>query len=174
MTKYSKVLIRRRLGSEPDLKAKEALEDRVLTQVPGTNLAQSVLGERRRRDTIGKPFDLVFVDAIGGSTISIKRLKGTVVVIDFWATWCGPCVAEMPHLKELYARYHNRGVEFIGISLDRPEKEGGLDKLKKFAKDTGIAWPQYYQGDGGMGGFSRSWGIQIIPVIFAGIPQPEK
>ena len=148
--------IRRKLKSEPNQNTKEALADRVLTEIPGSTLAQRVLGERRRQDTIGKPFNLVFVDAIQGSTISIQRLKGRVVVIDFWATWCGPCVAEMPRLKELYKKYHDRGVEFIGVNLDRPDPEGGLDELKKFVEEKEIAWPQYYQGDGGTSGFSKS------------------
>ena len=68
------------------------------------------------------------------------------MVIDFWATWCGPCVAEMPKMKELYAKYRDKGVEFIGVSLDQPKEQGGLDKLKKFVKENEIAWPQYYQG----------------------------
>jgi thiol-disulfide isomerase/thioredoxin len=163
---YAEVIIRERLRAKPDQRTKEALEDRALMQLPDTNLAANIVGERRRRDAIGKPFDLVFVDTVQGQTISIERLKGTVVIIDFWATWCPPCVAEMPHLKELYAKYHDQGVEFIGISLDRPETEGGLDRLKKFVKDNAIAWPQYYQGDGGRSGFSKSWGIQAIPAVF--------
>ena len=54
----------------------------------------------------------------------MKGLKGKVVVIDFWATWCGPCVAEMPKMKELYAKYRDQGVEFIGVSLDQPKERG--------------------------------------------------
>ena len=69
------------------------------------------------------------------------------MVVDFWATWCGPCVAEMPAMKKLYAEYKDKGVEFIGVSLDH--KEGGLGQLKAFVAKEGIPWPQYYQGDGG-------------------------
>jgi thiol-disulfide isomerase/thioredoxin len=163
---YAKNSMRRKLTTEPDQKTKQALEAQVLETLPGSDLAQEVLDERRRRDAIGKPFHLVFVDAIHGSTISIERLAGKVVVIDFWATWCGPCVAEMPQLKELYAKYHDMGVEFIGVSLNRPKNEGGLESLERFVADKAIAWPQYYQGDGGLGGFSKSWGIHKVPTVF--------
>ena len=122
-------------------------------------------GDRvRRLDAVGKPFDLAFTDAISGSEISMKGLKGKVVVIDFWATWCGPCVAEMPALKKLYAEYKDKGVEFIGVSLDN--KVGGLDKLKAFVTKEGITWPQYFQGDGWESKFSASWGISGIPTVF--------
>jgi thiol-disulfide isomerase/thioredoxin len=165
-SEYARYSIRRRLRSESDPKKKVALEEKVLTELPRSDLAKAVLGARLWRDAIGKPFDLVFVDAIGGSTVSIKRLKGTVVVINFWATWCGPCVAETSHLKELYSKYHDQAVEFIGVSLDRPADQGGLERLKTFVNDKGITWPQYYQDDGGLGGFSQSWGIQSIPAVF--------
>jgi thiol-disulfide isomerase/thioredoxin len=149
-----------------DDKVKSELEDRLLKDFAGSQFADAIKSGRRQRESIGKPFELEFTDAIKGSTVSVKNLKGKVVVIDFWATWCGPCVAEMPHMKELYAKYRDQGVEFIGVSLDRPKEQGGLDALKKYVADNKIEWPQYYQGNYWNSEFSKSWGIQGIPTMF--------
>jgi thiol-disulfide isomerase/thioredoxin len=149
-----------------DEKKKTDLIERLQRDFPDSDLAGMFQGPYDQKESIGKPFHLEFTNAIDGSTVSIKGLRGKVVVVDFWATWCGPCVAEMPNMKKLYAKYRDRGVEFIGVSLDASKEEGGLDKLKKFVKDNGIEWPQYFQGKGWKGDFSVSWGIHSIPCVF--------
>jgi thiol-disulfide isomerase/thioredoxin len=149
-----------------DEQAKTALEHRIVKDFPDSPYGELIEGVRRTRDALGKPFDLEFTDAIKGSSFSIKGWKGKVVVIEFWATTCGSCVADMPNMKGLYAKYHDKGVEFIGISLDKAPDEGGLDALKKFVADNGISWPQYYQGKAWDSDFSKSCGVHVIPTVF--------
>lgn len=139
---------------------------RIASDFPTARSAAQAKGKIRQLEGVGKPFEMSFTDAITGKPVSNDTLKGKVVVVDFWATWCGPCVAEMPHMKEIYAKYKGKGVEFVGVSLDAPESEGGLEKLKKFVKDNDIQWPQYYQGNGWQSQFSSSWGINAIPALF--------
>lgn len=151
---------------EDPAKVKE-IEDRILKDFPDSQFTKMIAGTRQRREAIGKPFELEFNEALSGKTISLaKDLKGKVVVVDFWATWCGPCVAEMPKMKELYAQYKDKGVEFVGVSLDQPEEQGGLDALKTFVKEKEIAWPQYYGGKGWESEFPQKWGINAIPAVF--------
>jgi hypothetical protein len=72
----------------------------------------------------------------------------------------------MPRMKELYARYHGQGVEFIGVSLDVPKEEGGLDKLRAFVAENQIPWPQDYLGDGWDNELVMDLGIGGIPRVF--------
>jgi hypothetical protein len=71
-------------------------------------------------------------------------------------------------MKKFYAEYKEKGVEFIGVSLDLPKEDGGLDELKEFVAKNEIPWPQYYQGDGGEGegGFAQTWGVETLPRMF--------
>jgi thiol-disulfide isomerase/thioredoxin len=147
---------------------KKALSQRLAQQYPDSSKAGSTAGQGQgdqpQSGAVGKPFNLEFYDAVSGAPVSTQRLKGKVVVVDFWATWCGPCVAEMPKMKSLYAEYRPRGAQFIGVSLD--QGGDGLDKLQAFVQENGITWPQYYQGNGWESEFSRSWGIRAIPTVF--------
>jgi thiol-disulfide isomerase/thioredoxin len=156
-----------------DPKAKEVFYARIEKELPETPAAKMVVNlraraeaERKKLEAIGKPFELEFTDAIKGTPVTMASLKGKVVVIDFWATWCGPCIAEMPRMKELYAQYKDEGVEFIGVSLDQPKEQGGLDKLKAYVAKNDIQWPQYYQGNFWQSEFSSSWGVNSIPCVF--------
>jgi thiol-disulfide isomerase/thioredoxin len=149
-----------------DEKSQGALKRRIIDEFPETSFAVRLLGAQRRSSAIGQSIDLEFRDAISGAPVSLKSLRGKVVVMDFWATWCEPCISEMPKMKERYAKYHDRGVEFIGVSLDLPEKEGGRSALKKFVNEHQIPWFQYYQGNGWQSEFSTYWGIEEIPAVF--------
>ncbi|WP_406697823.1 TlpA disulfide reductase family protein [Singulisphaera sp. Ch08] len=151
---------------EDDAKAHQDLLKRLVADYPESPYGKMAEGTIKQMESVGKPFDLEFTDAINDSPVSIKGLKGKVVVIDFWATWCGPCVAELPEMKKLYEEYRGQGVEFIGVSLDESKEAGGLDKLKEFVAKNEIKWPQYYQGNGWESEFSRGWGIHSIPALF--------
>jgi thiol-disulfide isomerase/thioredoxin len=107
---------------------------------------------------LGKPIDIQF-KAIDGREVNLGNQHGKVVLIDFWATWCPPCVTEVPHIKAAYDKWHPRGFEIIGISLD-DEKED----LLSFLNRNKMEWPQYF--DGGENRFARKFGIEEIPTMW--------
>jgi thiol-disulfide isomerase/thioredoxin len=137
-----------------------------LDAFPDSRFTKYTKGKIRQAQSVGKPFEISFTNALTGEEVTSEDLKGKVVVVDFWATWCGPCIAEMPNMKKLYAEYKDKGVEFIGVSLDQAEEQGGKEALLKYCKENDIAWPQYYQGAFWDGEFSTAWGINSIPAIF--------
>src|SRR4051794_34306792 len=78
-----------------------------------------------------------------GEPIELSSLKGKVVLLDFWATWCGPCIASIPHNNELYERYKGDGLVLIGVCHSR-----GADKMAETAEQKGIKYPVAADRDG--------------------------
>ncbi|MBQ2621796.1 MAG: TlpA family protein disulfide reductase [Thermoguttaceae bacterium] len=105
------------------------------------NAIRRAEGEKRFNDTLGKEFKFggTFTD---GSEYKAEDYVGKVVLIDFWATWCGPCCEELPNVKRMYNAYHDKGFEVIGVTLDDPDK--AEKKLNTFLKFNDIPWKQMY------------------------------
>ena len=92
-----------------------------------------------------------------------KSYKGKLVMLDFWATWCGPCVGELPNVTKAYEAYHERGFEILSISLDQENK---LDVLNSFTKEHNMPWRQVYDGKFWEARVAKMYGIQSIPACF--------
>jgi len=119
-------------------------------QAEGEKIKQSLV--------VGKPFPDFEGKNLAGKAFSLKDYKGKVVLIDFWATWCGPCVAELPHVKETYSHYKAKGFDIIGISLDRDRA-----KLEGFIKDEKMGWTQHFD-EGGV--IASKYGVNSFPTTY--------
>lgn len=109
---------------------------------------------------VGKPVNVQFT-AVDGRKVSLAALKGKVVLLDFWATWCPPCVREVPNVKAAYDELHPKGFEIVGISLDEDK-----DKLLSFTSDHQMAWPQYFDGLHWQNKYAQEFGIESVPSMW--------
>jgi thiol-disulfide isomerase/thioredoxin len=124
-------------------------------------LATSLEGVLRRLDLPGNPIEIEGT-LLDKSPFNPASLAGKVVLVDFWATWCGPCVAEMPNVLAAYEKYHDRGFEVVGVSLDEDPRA-----VEDFVEERKIPWPILYGHE--IGGWdhplAKKYGISGIPAV---------
>jgi thiol-disulfide isomerase/thioredoxin len=149
-----------------------------LKEAPNAALRTKAAERLNFLDLTSKPLEMAFT-AVDGRPVDLKALRGKVVLIDFWATWCGPCIAELPNIKQVYAAYHDKGFEIVGIALengkllpgDTPEQAAAKHVMAKkaltdFTTKENMPWPQYYDGKWWKNDISTKYDISGIPAMF--------
>ena len=109
----------------------------------------------KKLEMIGKEIAIAG-KTVDGMDFDIKKFKGKVVLVDFWATWCGPCIAEIPNIERAFAKYHDKGFEVIGISLDRTDAE-----ITKFVEARKLKWTSINVEDSKS--LADTYGVNAIP-----------
>ncbi len=128
-------------------------------------LRQKIRDDLNRLDRIGKPAPEIVAKDVKGNAFRLDSLRGKYVLVDFWATWCAPCIAELPRLQDSYAKYRERGFEIVGVSLDDTKTA-----VTDFVKARNVPWRQIHNASS-EGDVVEAFGVNSIPATFLIDPQ---
>jgi peroxiredoxin len=122
------------------------------------SLAGCTLPSKSPSGSSGQPAPAFSLPNLDGKQVSLNDFANKVVVVDFWATWCGPCRQEIPHLNKLYENYRGKGFEIVGISMDTD----GTESVKKFAKEFRMEYTIVMGNDN----VAQDYGLTGYPTTF--------
>jgi thiol-disulfide isomerase/thioredoxin len=142
-------------------KEREALERYVaiVKDFPDSGPARKARGAARRLESVGKPLALSGM-ALDGKTVALESLRGTPVLVHYWATWCEPCKVDIAQIRELAAKYGPKKFAVVGIALDSDKAQ-----LQKFLQAKPIAWPQLHEAGGLDGRLAEELGVLTLPTM---------
>ncbi len=148
------------VASNTDGDKARALAKELSESTDSEKTRSSALAILKKMDAIGKPVAISFT-AVDGTKVDLTKMQGKVVLVDFWATWCGPCVAGLPEIMGVYEKLHSKGFEIVGISFDQKK-----EKLTQFTTDKKMPWVQYFDGLGWGNKIGQEYGINSIPAMW--------
>jgi peroxiredoxin len=114
----------------------------------------------KRLDRVGKPAPAFATLDLTGRSIRLADYRGKYVLVDFWATWCTPCISELPRLQAAYRTFHDAGFEIIGVSLDENKSA-----VADFTKARNVPWPQVHNASSSVD-LVELLGVITIPAVY--------
>ena len=166
------LLMKARLYSEVFQNAAKA--DELMKQLKSEFQGTRIVAELEQQETmeaaakkiqdslvVGAKFPDFSETDVDDKPLALTDHKGKVVLIDFWATWCPPCRAEIPNVVATYKKYHAEGFDIIGVSLDQDR-----EKLLGYTSQNEMTWPQFFDGQGWGNKLAVKYGIESIPATY--------